>query len=552
MEIVGGPTATQTLLAFLQAHQGIAVLDVDPAARQGTVPTTLCVANADHSLLLDATDPGLAAAIVGQEIWAAYDAKNVHRALFRAWGRGPNRWACLVLCEQLIEGGRSYEHSIDALAKRYATGIEDANTGLEAWSRHCQQLAAVLQKQIAVIKRDELSWVSKIEAAAVAPIAEMEHRGIGFNTEKWLELDRQAKEEKKKLADDLIQILDVPQTQLFSGSVESLENDGQLKLLLNKAGHVVTDLRRRTVAQLPAPLGPTLARFRELAKVISTYGEPFLHHVARDGRIHPTFVQIGASTGRMACHAPNLQSILSDGPHRSCFCAPQERMLITADYSACELRILAEMSGDPVFAEAFARNEDLHSSVATRIFGKPVSKTQNVELRERAKIINFGLAYGMGAGGLAQTAGTSMAQARELLDRYFKTFPKIHGFLQHAAADALKRGYAKTLTGRRLYLPPPADSNARSQAERIAKNMPIQGTNADIIKIALARLRQRLTTFRESFVVNTVHDEIVVECPKADAEAVGEAVVAEMIAAGKEVLRHTPVAVDVAIAPSWH
>jgi DNA polymerase-1 len=224
---------------------------------------------------------------------------------------------------------------------------------------------------------------------------------------------------------------------------------------------------------------------------------------------------------------------------------------VIGDYAACELRILAEMSGDPAFADAFARGEDLHARVASAVFGVPVSKSENPELRERAKAINFGLVYGMGAAGLARTIGSDLPTAQELLGRYFRTFPRIGAFLEQSASHALDRGFAVTLTGRRLVIeagPANADTAA---LERVAKNMPIQGTSADITKIALARLRRRLADFRGAALVNTVHDEIVVECDAPQAEEVKAALVAEMVAAGGEVLHRTPVKVDAVVSQVW-
>jgi DNA polymerase-1 len=368
----------------------------------------------------------------------------------------------------------------------------------------------------------------------------------------WRGLTADAEAERKTLEARIRQHFGgVRDADLFGGTVLNLDSDQDLKAALHALGHAVPDVRRETVAALPPPLGDELSRYRELFKIVSAYGDSFLAHVAKDGRVHPIFEQIGASTGRMACHSPNLQAVVKGTPHRGCFHTAPGRRLVIGDYSACELRILAEMSGDPVFAEAFGRGEDLHARVASEVFGKKVSKTENPDLRERAKAINFGLAYGMGAGGLARATGSSVTQAKDLLERYFKTFPRIRAFLEHSAADALARGYARTMTGRRLYLDVGEDREARGQAERIAKNMPIQGTSADITKIALARLRRRLVSFHDAAIVNTVHDEVVVECDEVEADPVKDALGDEMRQAGAEVLHTIPVGVDVTVSTKW-
>ena len=365
-----------------------------------------------------------------------------------------------------------------------------------------------------------------------------------FDAARWKGIDADARAQHIAIRGELAPFFAaVSGSDLFGATAVNIDNDAELKRALATLGLRVDNVKRETVARLPPPLGPLLSRYRELTKLVTTYGESFLTYVQTDGRLHPTFEQIGAASGRMACHSPNLQSMVKDAPHRSCFRVGEGRALVTGDYSACELRIIAELSGDPVFAEAFARGDDLHARVATAVFGKPVSKHENPELRQRAKAVNFGLAYGMGAQGLARAIDVDPAQAKQLLERYFRNFPKIRTFLERSADEGLARGFARTMTGRRLYL-----SGERSATQRIAKNMPIQGTNADITKIALARLRMRLGSGK---LVNVVHDEIVAECAAHDAESVAAAMREEMTAAGAQVLKHIPLEVEVAIGQVW-
>jgi|TARA_B100001964_G_scaffold98115_1_gene109686 DNA polymerase-1 len=225
--------------------------------------------------------------------------------------------------------------------------------------------------------------------------------------------------------------------------------------------------------------------------------------------------------------------------------------MVIGDYATCELRILAEMSRDPVFLEAFDRGEDLHARVASSLFGKPVSKTQNSDLRHRAKAVNFGLVYGMGAGGLAHTLNLPTDQARRLLDQYFRTFPRIRAFLEESAQQAIERGFAKTLAGRRLYLSPGHDEASRAQAERIAKNMPIQGTSADITKAALGRVWNKLRPIEGAHLINTVHDEVVIECDTGDQEEVSHILTSEMKAAAEPFLPNVPMEVDAETSTVW-
>ena len=452
----------------------------------------------------------------------------------------------------MLLGGRDGNIDLEEIGARYGMSFADAGAGLDAFANHAQGLATLVAAQIPRIREQGLTWPSRIEAAAVAPIAAMEHHGMGFDAQRWRALDADAARERTAIRQELLALFSGHgETDLLGETPLDLDNDQQLKRALAAIGHPVPDVRRQTVAMLPAPLGPTLARYRELGKLTHAYGESFLAHVSADGRLHATFEQIGASTGRLSCREPNLQSIVKDAPYRECFRVAPGRRLVIADYATCELRILAEMSGDPVFAEAFARGEDLHARVASRVFGKPVSKSENPELRERAKAVNFGLVYGMGAAGLARAVGVEQAQAEDLLRKYFETFPRIGSFLARTAREALDRGFAQTITGRRLYLQPGSERHSRAAAERVAKNMPIQGSSADIIKIALARVHAGLASARDAHMVNTVHDEIVVECAESDAKAISVLVQREMVSAAGEVLKNTPAVVDIDTSDYW-
>jgi DNA polymerase-1 len=302
------------------------------------------------------------------------------------------------------------------------------------------------------------------------------------------------------------------------------------------------------------PAARALAEHREHQKIASTYGESFLQHVhPKSGRFHPDFKAIGATTGRSACSDPNLQNIPRGSHFRACFRAPPGRKMITADYSGAELRILAQASKDPVFVRTFGEGGDLHSIVATQIFGVRVSKHENAQLRERAKQINFGLAYGMGAGGLAHQLGTSIDEAQRLLDRYFSALPAVRRYLDASAQLALGRGWAETLAGRRFWL---VDMNRKREDDgskrRVAMNMPIQGTNADMIKLAMGRICRVFAERRlDAELVNMIHDELVVEANEAVAEAVRGVVVSEMVAAGAEFIRAVPVEVEAKIDDAW-
>ena len=281
---------------------------------------------------------------------------------------------------------------------------------------------------------------------------------------------------------------------------------------------------------------------------MSTYGTSFLSHIhPKTQRIHANFEPLGTSTGRVSCHGPNLQNLPTDARFHAAITAPPDKLLVTADYATCELRVLAALSGDKTFIEAFAQDADLHSRVASEMFKMPVSKTENAHLRQRAKAINFGLIYGMGYRALGKQVGVSEDEARILLKQYFDAYPGIADFLEASVAKAKNRGYAETVLHRRLYLEP-----HDSQLSRVAKNMPIQGTSAEIAKLAMIRLNERLwKEYPSSFLVNMIHDELVVECPKEDGEAVAAIVVEEMERAQQTLLPNVKPKADVHCGATW-
>jgi DNA polymerase-1 len=313
-------------------------------------------------------------------------------------------------------------------------------------------------------------------------------------------------------------------------------------------------MRREALLSTGHSAAIAIAEWREHQKIVSTYGDAFLAHVhPKTKRLHPRFKPLGAVTGRSSCAEPNLQNIPSGSAFRECFRAPEGRKLITADYSGAELRIIAQASRDPTFVRALCEGDDLHSVVATRLFKKTVSKTEHPDLRARAKAINFGLAYGMGPGGLAEQLGVGMEEAEKLLEAYFDEFPRVRAYLDSASRQAIRRGLAETMAGRRYYFTDMRREGKDEQSlRRVARNMPIQGTSADIIKLAMARLVNALTEQNlDAALVNMVHDELVVECAAGQAEEVKNVVVREMVSAGAEFIDRVPVEVDAKIGDSW-
>jgi DNA polymerase-1 len=278
---------------------------------------------------------------------------------------------------------------------------------------------------------------------------------------------------------------------------------------------------------LDYPLPRLILDYRQLAKLKSTYTDKLPRMVnPATGRVHTSFAQAGAVTGRLASSEPNLQNIpiRSEAGRRirACFVAPPGHAIVSADYSQIELRIMAHLSGDARLQQAFAAGEDIHRATAAEVFGVPLQDVTS-EQRRYAKVINFGLIYGMSAFGLARNLGLERGAAQSYIDRYFARYPGVARYMEETRAAARERGYVETVFGRRLWLPELASGNpARRQgAERAAINAPMQGTAADLIKLAMIAAHRWLHEERlASRLLLQVHDELVVEVPQRELERV--------------------------------
>jgi len=300
-----------------------------------------------------------------------------------------------------------------------------------------------------------------------------------------------------------------------------------------------------------------IIEYRQVMKLKSTYIDGLLSVIdPRDGRIHSSFNQTVTATGRISSAEPNLQNIpvkLEMGRRiRKVFVASgEDYVLVDADYSQIELRVLAHMSGDPTFIDAFRNNQDIHLRTASEIFGVPIDKV-TPEQRSSAKAVNFGIVYGISDYGLAKSLGISRKQAREYIDSYFARYPKVKEYMERIVEIAKKQGYVTTLMNRRRYLPElkSRNFNIRSQGERLAMNTPIQGSAADIIKKAMndvyAELKRRNL---KSKLILQVHDELIIDTYRPELEEVKDLVVRCMENAVK---LSVPLVVDVGVGRSWY
>jgi DNA polymerase-1 len=273
-----------------------------------------------------------------------------------------------------------------------------------------------------------------------------------------------------------------------------------------------------------------------------------------DGRVHTRFDQVGVATGRLSSSDPNLQNIPMRSTQgreiRRAFVAPPGTLLIGADYSQIELRIMAHLSGDPNLIEAFMSGQDVHEITARRIFGI-ADGSLDPALRARAKIVNFGIMYGMGARSLSKQMGIGLTEAQDFIAGYFRLYARVRDYLDRTVEEARAHGYVRTLLGRRRHFPGLASPSGatRAFAERAAINAPIQGSAADLMKLAMIRTHRGLKQRRASArLLLQVHDELLLECPHEEADDVSALVRAEM--EGSFPLR-VPLTVSLGRGPTW-
>lgn len=274
------------------------------------------------------------------------------------------------------------------------------------------------------------------------------------------------------------------------------------------------------------PVVNKILEYRQLTKLKSTYADGLANYIRSDGRIHGKFNQTITATGRISSTEPNLQNIpirMDMGKKfRRVFVPKEGCVFIDADYSQIELRVLAHISNDENLIEAYKSAQDIHRITASKVFNTPLEEVTDTQ-RSNAKAVNFGIVYGISSFGLSQDLSISRKQAKEYIEQYFVTYPKIKEFLDKTVADAKKNGYVTTLSGRRRPIPELKSSNfmQRSFGERIAMNSPIQGTAADIIKIAMINVdRELLDRKLKSRIVLQVHDELLVETYEDEIEEV--------------------------------
>lgn len=396
----------------------------------------------------------------------------------------------------------------------------------------------------------------RVEMPLIGVLADMEAEGIAIDAALFESLRA---DYRKELAGIEAQIYVAAGTEFNLGSPPQLRHvlfeKLQLPVLKKTKTGASTDA---DVLDELAAMGHEVPRLmlehREIAKLLSTYLDALPAFVNQDtGRIHTTFFQIGAATGRLSSTEPNLQNIpvrtaRGEAIRRGFIPRPGSRYVV-ADYSQVELRLMAHLSGDPAFVEAFQRGGDIHRQTAAVIFGVAVDAV-TAEQRAQAKTINFATLYGQGPHSLSRQLGIPQGDAKRFIEEYFARFAGVRTFLDASVAKAREKGYAETIFGRRRYIPELKDRNfnIRAFGERTATNSPIQGSAADLIKIAMVRVRDALQAGFKARLVLQIHDELIVEAPEEEAETVGLLVKRHMEEAASLTV---PLVADVGIGRNW-
>jgi len=397
-----------------------------------------------------------------------------------------------------------------------------------------------------------------IEIPLISVLSKIERNGVLINANKLLLLSQE-------LSQDMLQLeqkaFDIAKTNFNLASPKQIQevlyNKMELPVIrkTNKGQASTAEDVLQELAQnyeLPA----IILKHRSLSKLKSTYTDKLPHSVNHaTGRIHTSYHQAVTATGRLSSSNPNLQNIPVRSENgrkiRKAFIAEKNRILLAADYSQIELRIMAHLSGDDGLLNAFANNLDIHSHTAAEVFSCKIEEVTQ-DMRSHAKAVNFGLIYGMSAFGLGKQLGISRSQAQEYIDLYFARYPGVKNYMQETRSKAKAQGFVETVFGRRLYLPDINSKNPvrRQYAERTAINAPMQGSAADIIKIAMLKVQNMLdSNYPDALLIMQVHDELVLELPQDKAKLISKQVIKKMQNAAN---LKVPLVIDTGIADNWN
>jgi DNA polymerase-1 len=420
---------------------------------------------------------------------------------------------------------------------------------------------AVLLGALADWQREQISErgldgvMRDIELPLVPVLREMELMGVRLNLSRLAEITGRVRAEIAGLEAEIYALAG---EEFLIGSPQQLgeilfERLGLSRKRRGKTGYS-TDARVLQAIRTEHEIVPKIERWRELSTLIKTYLEVLPEEVDQRSRVHTTFLQAVATTGRLSSTNPNMQNVPVRTPLgreiRKCFEAEKGNVLISADYSQIELRVLAHVAGEPVLEEIFRRGEDVHTATASQVFAVPAEEL-DPGMRSKSKMINYGIVYGLSDYGLADRLNIPREEARAFIDAYLERFPRVAAFMAETIEQAKEEGYVKTLWGRRRQIPELHARNyqVRTLGERLAVNTVIQGTAADIIKLAMVRCHRALAEVElQTRLILTIHDELLFEGPPADVAAASGLIEREMCGVWD---REPPLAVDIGVGANW-
>jgi DNA polymerase-1 len=430
----------------------------------------------------------------------------------------------------------------------------DLDDGAGADAVVLQALAGWQREQLVDRGLDRL--MKEVELPLVGVLRDMEIAGVRLNRDRLAEVDARVRDEIHGLERE---IWDLAGEEFVLGSPQQLgavlfDKLGLSKKRRGKTGFS-TDARVLQAIRDEHPIIPKIERWRELNQILKTYLDVLPQLADVESRIHTTFVQAAATTGRLASTNPNMQNVpvrTELGREiRGCFEAAPGNVLISADYSQVELRVLAFIAGEEVLKEIFVRGEDVHTATGSVVFGKDPSELTPMD-RSKSKMINYGIVYGLSDYGLADRLNIPREEAKAFIDAYLERFAKVAEFIRTTIESAKENGHVTTLFGRRRQIPELRARNwqVRSLGERLAVNTVIQGTAADVMKLAMIGAHRALAASGlKTRMILTIHDELLFEGPPDEADAVREIVEREMLAPWED--RTPPLAVDVGVGQTW-
>lgn len=507
----------------------------------------------DGDTVYSTSDAALTGEFFASECGKSTDDAKAHYRWAMAHGGSLNNLVTdAAICGYLLNSAAS-DYAIDKLCAEYGVHYYAEN---EKYA-DLLSLEGLIEKLRSEIENEGMTeLLDKVEMPLTEVLASMEHAGIRIDRrgveDFGVYLSEMIEETAQMIYDEAGHTFNISSPkQLGTVLFEELGLPAKKK---TKSGYstnaeVLEELRNQ------APIVDNVLKYRQYTKLNSTYVTGLLDKIADDGRIHTWFRQTETRTGRISSTEPNLQNIPVrtelGSQMRKFFVAEEGRTLVDADYSQIELRVMAHLCGDENMTEAFTTGEDIHTSTAAQVFDMPLFMV-TPEMRSAAKAVNFGIIYGIGAFSLSKDIGTSVAKAKKYIADYLAKYPKVNSFMQSTVDNAARDGYVTTMFGRRRRIPELASSNKMLQAagKRIAMNTPVQGTAADLIKIAMINVYRRLEAEKlDAKLILQVHDELILEASQADAERAAVILREEM----QNVYdMRVPLAVDVHTGGSWY